>query len=360
MGSVACSKRLTTGAQKSRNVSRVTRMPLGSASLNWRMIAKRSRHLVGGERLEPGDVEEGELLRQGEVLLQEAEARVHRLGVGDERLALGEADELERLERERGDGGVAPGGVDRGERQPLDVGADPEAEVVLQAALAVDVEAELREVDRRQRGAARHLELDAQRLRELGAGVDAHVLDRERQELDVLGGAEAAGDAVDGHRADLGVAGDGELLAHHVGQGGELDDARRRDLPQVVGEEQRGDRVDDLGQLVVELLPDLAGEEGDALEQALDVRVPALGQHGRDRRVRRGELAPELAQVRQLVLVVLVEHTSRRQSTRPGGRCQPLALLLHLDVAAAVDRRGEAQRLPAPVGELELGGDLER
>jgi hypothetical protein len=45
-------------------------------------------------------------------------------------------------------------------------------------------------------------------------------------ELDVLRGAEAARDAVDRNAADLGAAGDGELLAHHVGQRRELDDAR--------------------------------------------------------------------------------------------------------------------------------------
>ena len=291
--------------------------PAGEAVLELDDDREAIGHLVGGERVEPGDVEEGELLRQREVLLQEAEAGVHRLGVGDERLALGEADQLERPWRAAWRRWCRARRRRRSEREPLDVRADPEAQVVLQAALAVDVEAELREVDRRQRGAARDLELDPQRLRELGAGVDARVLDRERHELDVLRGAEAAGDAVDRHRPDLGDAGDGELLAHHVGQGGELDHARRGDLPEVVGEEQRRDRVDDLRQLVVELLADLAREEGDALEEALHVRVAALGEHGRDRRVRGGELAPQLAQVRQLVLVVLVEHTSRRQSTAP-------------------------------------------
>ena len=60
----------------------------------------------------------------------------------------------------------------------------------------------------------------------------------------------------------------------------------------------------------------------DALEEALHVRVAALGEHGGDGRVGSGELAPEIAEVRQLVLVVLVEHASRRQSTAPSGRCQ--------------------------------------
>ena len=92
-----------------------------------------------------------------------------------------------------------------GERDVLDVRADPEAEIVLQAALAVDVEPELERSSAASAAPPVTLQLDAQRLRELRAGVDAHVLDRERQELDVLRGAEAAGDAVDRHRADLGV-----------------------------------------------------------------------------------------------------------------------------------------------------------
>ncbi len=69
-------------------------------------------------------------------------------------------------------------------------------------------------------------------------------------------------------------------------------------LAEVVRKEQRRDRVDHLGELVVELLADLAGQERDALEQALDVRVPALlREHGRDRRVGGGELAPQIPQV---------------------------------------------------------------
>ncbi len=53
MGSVAWSKRLTTGAQKSRNFSRVTRMPVGSASLNWMMMANRSVILSVGSASSP-------------------------------------------------------------------------------------------------------------------------------------------------------------------------------------------------------------------------------------------------------------------------------------------------------------------
>ncbi len=170
-------------------------------------------------------------------------------------------------------------------------------------------------------GAARDLELDAERLAELRACVDADVFHGEGHELDVLRGAEAARDAVDGDRADLGVARHGELLADDVGERRELDHARARDLPQVVREEQRRDRMDDLGQLVVELLPDLPGEERDALEEALDVGITALREHGSDGRIGGRELAPELAQVSQLVLVVLVEHTPRaRQSTVDRGR----------------------------------------
>ena len=68
-----------------------------------------------------------------------------------------------------------------------------------------------------------------------------------------------------------------------------------------------------LGNLVVELLPHPPGEERDAFEEALDVRIAAaVRQHGRERRVSLRKLPSQLAQVRELVLVVLVEHESVR------------------------------------------------
>jgi hypothetical protein len=153
---------------------------------------------------------------------------------------------------------------------------------------------------------------------------------------------------VDRHAAHLGAAGDGELLAHHVGQRRELDDARGGDLPQVVREQQRGDRVDDLGQLVVELLPDFPGEERDALEQALDVRIaPALGEERRDGRVGRGELLPQLAQVLQLVLVVLVEHRARFAGRAGSTGFRPRGVLSTGSSAASHFRpRGRAATQP--------------
>jgi hypothetical protein len=84
-----------------------------------------------------------------------------------------------------------------------------------------------------------------------------------------------------------------------------------------MGEEERRDGVDDLGELVVELLADLAGEEREALEEALDVGVAAaLGEQRRDGRVCARELSPQLAQVGQLVLIVLIEHDRREPLRR--------------------------------------------
>jgi hypothetical protein len=63
-----------------------------------------------------------------------------------------------------------------------------------------------------------------------------------------------------------------------------------------VREEQRPERLQELGHLVVELLPDAPREERDALQQPLDVRIDAtVGQHRRQRGVRLRELATQLA-----------------------------------------------------------------
>jgi len=66
--------------------------------------------------------------------------------------------------------------------------------------------------------------------------------------------------------------------------------------------------VGQLRQLVVELLPQAPSEEGEAFEQALDVRVaPALAEERRQRRAALGETLAELAQGGEFALVVVVE-----------------------------------------------------
>ena len=70
--------------------------------------------------------------------------------------------------------------------------------------------------------------------------------------------------------------------------------------------------VRQLRELVVELLPDAAGQEREALEQALDVGVRAgLAEVARHVRARGRELRSHLAQPREFVLVVLREHVGQ-------------------------------------------------
>lgn len=72
-----------------------------------------------------------------------------------------------------------------------------------------------------------------------------------------------------------------------------------------------GDALDQLGQLVVELLPEFPREKREPLEQALHVRIGTpLGQVRGGSGVRPGELRTHLAEERQLVVVVLVEHAA--------------------------------------------------
>ncbi len=67
-------------------------------------------------------------------------------------------------------------------------------------------------------------------------------------------------------------------------------------------------RVGQLRQLVIELLPQPPGEKGEAFEQPLDIRIaPGLPEERRERRAALGEALAQLAQGGELALVVMVE-----------------------------------------------------
>ena len=103
---------------------------------------------------------------------------------------------------------------------------------------------------------------------------------------------------------------------HRKGRAGalervELQHAEGRQRAHVVGPQQVHQRMGQLRQLVIELLPQAPGEKGEALQQALDIRVaPCLAEERRQRRTALGEALAQLAQGGEFALVVVVERHS--------------------------------------------------
>ena len=103
-------------------------------------------------------------------------------------------------------------------------------------------------------------------------------LDGDRPERDRIRRLELTADAVDcNERLELCAPGDrlpGNGLGR-VGRARELDDRHRRDRPQVMREDHREQRIGDLGILIVELLANPCREEGERLDEPLDVGILA-------------------------------------------------------------------------------------
>src|SRR5262249_54753960 len=125
-----------------------------------------------------------------------------------------------------------------------------------------------------------------------------------------VAGAVLARQAVHAWRVELTALLDQEAF-RELSAGGvhlELHDGERGDRGEVVRVEDAEQRLGQLGGLVVELVVQAAGEQGEGLEHALDLRVgAAVGlqqQAARGPRVLAGELQGELPDEKQLALVV--------------------------------------------------------
>ena len=82
----------------------------------------------------------------------------------------------------------------------------------------------------------------------------------EGQEVDVAGGAEPARGALHRGACELGAPGDLLPRAQRARHGGELHHGARRQRAEVVREEQLGEGVDDLGDVVVEAVEAVIGD----------------------------------------------------------------------------------------------------
>jgi hypothetical protein len=152
--------------------------------------------------------------------------------------------------------------------------------------------------------------------------VEDDLFELERQQVDLLRGPKLAGGALHGLAGDSGTACDLVNPTQCLEGGVVLDDRTRRDRPQIVGQQQLQEAVDDVRRGIVDPLSNPSGQEGEAFEQTLDVGIAALlrQQPGR-RRMNQGEFPAHLAQIGELALVVLGAHGSTlpEQSTAVGG-----------------------------------------
>ena len=137
---------------------------------------------------------------------------------------------------------------------------------------------------------------------------------RQWQHLGGKGGAEAASHALDRlgfHR---------RMPWHQQGTSRtfervELQHAERWQRAHIVRPQQVHQRVSQLRQLVIKLLPQAPGKKGETFQQPLDIRVaPALPKKRRQRRAALGKALAELAQGGEFALVVVVK---RHSAVRP-------------------------------------------
>src|SRR5690606_15322639 len=99
--------------------------------------------------------------------------------------------------------------------------------------------------------------------------------------------------------------------------------------------QQMHQRMGELGQLVIEFLPQPPSEERKTLKQALDVRVlAALPEKGCQRRATLGKALAELPQRGQFTLVVMIERHCASLCSRVKGWRQPIKTVAEPAVTA--------------------------
>ena len=140
--------------------------------------------------------------------------------------------------------------------------------------------------------------------------------DRKGVDLHLAAGPEEAGGPLDGNRRQGCARGNRRGLPER-GLRGEGNRRRGRDRSEIVRPDDPDQVLDDLGEVVVELLAQQGGLEGNALQQALHVRVrhgPA--QHGGQGRVGLREVRAEFPELIHLLLKITVEHLCDPPSMR--------------------------------------------
>ena len=296
---------------------------------------ERLPEVVPGSSVEPDEVHEEELLGEREILLEEPVPEERPFREGEEPFVPGEPHGLDGARRETHRRGSVPRAA-RPQLHRRDVQVEVLVEGVDDLPLPGEIEAqpverpllELRDLlpQVAERNPAEGLQLQPEngpdvlvrtdpRDRELEPGRP----DLQRPEANGIPRPEPARRSSHRARGERGPLGDRvpRLQVDLARVEDELDDRHRRDRRQEVRVEDVEERLRDLGVLVVDLEPDPARQEGERLDEPLDVRVVALvgleGEPPGDLRVGLRELRPQPADEAQLALVVaeeLVAHQS--------------------------------------------------
>ena len=271
-----------------------------------------------GQPVQTGHIQEQELLRQVEIFLQQPVSGEGVGAIGQQPLVVGEPGRTHRIGPQIENLGVlAIGHPDAGAGQIV---AEPQQQRLRHLRIAVDVEPQPRQVQPVQRHARQRLEADRQRRAGPGR-LHRRLGHTQRLQVHVVAGAEPAGGALHGYGIDLGAAGNALGLAHRVGHRLELQDRHGRHGAQVVGPHQRDQPVGQFGQVVVQLLAQPAGQEGEPFQQAFHVRVGApVAQERGQLGVGLGKLLAQIAQIGQFVLKVFVERHGLSLAPSPAPR----------------------------------------
>ena len=218
--------------------------------------------LLERDLVEAGELEEEELLRKGEVLLEHAVAGGGQRRPGEERRP---GVEPNRADAPRRQAHAGSGGPRLGDGHRAAVPEQPEEEVGGEGVLAMDVEAKaavLGEGLQPGPGRAHH---HPQHRGGGGRRLVDDLVHADRQERQVLRGAEEERGLVHRDGSQLAAARHRNRTAQSARLWPELDDGRRRDRPQVVGQHEVRELVHHLGDGVVGALAHLGGDEGDPL-----------------------------------------------------------------------------------------------
>jgi len=191
-----------------------------------------------------------------------------------------------------------------------------QVEQLADIALAGEVQAQLLEVEITEVAVGTHRQAQAEQ-RAIALDRVIQAIQRKRQHFGGKGGAKATGHALDRlgfHRS---------VARHRQRRAGtlervELQHAEGRQRAHIVRPQQVHERMGQLRQLVVELLPQAPSQKGETLQQSFDIRVaPALPKKRRQRRTALGKALAQLAQGSEFALVVVVKgHLSRPSLVR--------------------------------------------
>ena len=272
----------------------------------------------GSQRIEAGEVQEEELVRKGEVLVQQTVAGEGAARIREHGVVFVEADRAQRIGRQA-QGPDAGAGRGVADQDLVAAAAQQLVERVNHAALAVEEEAQRFQVELREIHLTPAAQLDAESGDGLG-GLDGGpqtvrrspfgLGNAERPDHRVIAGPELARDARHGTRqqraatSDLEARADLRLFRPHL----KLDHGHGGDRAKQVRIDDAEQRLGHLGKLVVDLQVNARGQESEGFQQPLDVRVLALigleVEAGGDLGILLAELRAHLAQERQLPLVV--------------------------------------------------------